>query len=313
MPLRCFVVLTSALVVASVTTASHAGPCEADKTYLAQCKQLSKAASKNMCEPDRLYTNSQKNAAAWQAAVADAPGLEKRFASFAARYPKCIDDPKARKCRVTRFQLRDCKNLKDKYAKAWEAKKKYAHKEVARFLPHFEKQVKADPKGSYKYFRNAQKYLSKVLGSVLWVEPSNAEFLAYKAQIRALKKKMNAANLDVIAKVRCPKAGAKNRRLAKTLMGVYKGWLGTLSYKVRARKLRMAKKVVKETDWRGTKWEYGYVTSCIEDLSDKADPARCSVNELSFKRSKPAGKSWSKWSFHGHGARDDAMLCKNVR
>ncbi len=302
-----------AVCLAVVPRLAKAGPCEKNKVYAAECKALYVAAQKNMCEPDRLYTNSVSNANAWQQAVKNAQALEDSFVAFAAKYPTCIDDKFAKKCRITKYHLRDCKDLVKKYEKSWLDKIKYAHKEVARFLPGFEKKVKESPKDSYKYFRQAQKYLSKVLGSVLWVDPTNKDFLAYGARIRVLKKKMNAANMDELAKIRCPKAGAKNKKLSRKLMKTYKKWLGGLSYKVKPHSLRMAKRVIKETDFRGTKWEYGYVTTCIEDLSDKKDPARCAVNELSFKRSKPSGKSWSKWSFNGHGARDDAMLCKNIR
>lgn len=91
--------------------------------------------------------------------------------------------------------------------------------------------------------------MTKNMGRVLWVSPGDTEFVAYGTEIRALRKEFRGANMDVISKVTCPKAGVKNRRLQKKLMGVYKTWLGKLSYNVKAHKLRWAKKTVQKTDW----------------------------------------------------------------
>lgn len=59
-----------------------------------------------------------------------------------------------------------------------------------------------------------------------------------------------AANLDRLKKVTCPKA-----------MKSYKVFLSKLS--------------TQATDSAGTKWEYAYTTTCIEELADKSVPARC--------------------------------------
>ena len=96
-------------------------------------------------------------------------------------------------------------------------------------------------------------------------------------------------------------------------MKSYKVFLSKLSTKAKPHKLGLDKSVIKETDSAGTKWEYAYTTTCIEELADKSDPARCSVQSVSFKRSKPRKGRWSGWTFRAHGARDDAMLCKNMK
>ncbi len=297
----------------AATQAQAADKCAKDKKFMKVCQELTAARERNMCNPSQIGIRNPETATAWLQARADAAALEARFQAVVKDFPKCYNREDATNCAIWEQNVRECSDLPKKYEEAWKGKIKSAQDEVDRFLPDFEKKVGTAPKEAYKSWPDVKRYLSKEMGTVLWVEPDNAQFLALEARLRELKKKMTAANMDEIKSVQCPKAGKPNPGLAKTLMKVYEAWLSGLSRPVKALKLLMAEKVHQETDWQGTKWEYGYVTTCIEDKSDMEDPARCSVQELSFKRSKPVGKGWSGWSFNGHGARDDAMLCKNVK
>lgn len=324
--------------VVLVAPSASAGQCEDDKVYAAECAALADIYAREMCRPSQFVIRDAVSANEWIEARKHASDMEERFKAVAENYPQCMDDPDAKKCRIGAMHLRDCSGLPQKFEDAWVQKIGYFLTEVLKHIPtaatipgveeqavtgRKKKKKKAkpaaedageqDPKAAFKHLRAASGYLNKDLNGLLAVEPDHAVLLAVKAHMHALMVELRAKNLDEIAKIQCPKAGAKNAALEATLMHVYGGWLSGLTAKLKAHKLRMAQKVVAETDWQGTKWEYGYTTTCIEELADPEDPARCSVQEVSFKRSKPAGKGWSEWSFHGSGALDEPMLCTNIK
>ena len=338
--MRVSTMLLCVLAAIFVAPSASAGACENDKTYAAECAALSALYASEMCRPSQFTIRDASSANEWIEARKHASDIEARFKAVGEKYPQCMDDPDAKKCRIGAMHLRDCAGLPKKFEEAWTKKLSDMMSEVLRHVPSaatipgVSEQLEAgskkkrkkkkkknnaqttgdeDPKAAFKHLRAASGYLNKDLNGLLAVEPDNALLLAVKAHMHALMVDLRSKNLDEIAKIKCPKAGAKNAGLQKKLMKVYAAWLNGLTAKRKPHKLRMAKKVIKETDWQGTKWEYGYTTTCIEELEDPSDPARCSVQEVSFKRSKPAGKGWSAWSFHGSGALDEPMLCKNIK
>lgn len=304
---RIHVLSLIATGVMLVPTLSQAQQCK-EAAYLAECKPLQAAVAANLCEPERLRPVTPQMATRWTQAVAAAPELQARLEAFAQKYPDCIGFRKT-SCALFKTTLRDCTDLPKKYADARKEHVSWAKKEIDRHLPGIEKTT--DLAEAFKRLKNSERHFTKNLGTVLWIEPNHTEFNAIVERLRTLRKKLTAANMEEIAKVKCP-ASTRDKGLAKTLTGVYQKWLGTLSYPVKAHRVSLQRSVVKETDWQGTKWEYANTTTCIEDTADTTDPARCAVNEVSFKRSKPSSKGWSTWSFHGSGARNDSMLCKNL-
>jgi len=304
--------LTVFLLGGALASASAGTPCGVDKKWANECKAIKKQAE-SYCEPERMLTRSPEGAGKWIAARRDAGAFEKTVAAFAKKRPECLTEKVSKVCMFRQKHLDQCTGLAAKFEKAWPEKVTSERKEVMRHLPTLEKKSKTEPKETWAYYNNAKRYLTKVFGAVLMIEPTNKEFLGYKERFKAVSRVIVNANLDRLAKVKCPKPGKPNAKLQKTLKKAYKGFLGKLSYPVKAHKLGLDKAVIKETDISGTKWEYAYTTTCIEETADKKDPARCSVQSVSFKRSKPPGKKWSEWSFRGHGAKDDAMLCKNLK
>ena len=290
--------------------ASPASPCKG-KDYVSECKAIKQKIESKLCRPSDLYILSPEDATHWIEAMSNAAALEARATKYIAKYGHCTEK-RTNKCKEYKSVVAMCTGLKAKYDKAWGKKVKWARQELARVL----KEVKSrkDPKSAYKALRAYQRDLVKNLYTVLWVEPNHTEFKKIEAQVQALRKKYRSANLDEISKVQCPKGARKrNKGLEKKLLKVYQPWLSRALVKQRAKVLRQNKPLVKKTDVFGTKWEYAYTVTCVEELADPKDPARCSVNEISFKRSKRKGKKWSAWTVHGAGGRHDAMLCKKIK
>jgi hypothetical protein len=304
-------ICTSLVLLCGVAHAAE--PCGSDKAWAKECSALTDQV-RTMCEPEKFITRSPEGAAKWLEAVnGGAVAFEKQIKAFAEKHPHCLTEQTAKNCRFDQRIVDQCTDLPAKFTKAWPDKIASERKEVERHLPNIEKKAQEDPKGSWSYYNDVKRYLPKAFGSVLWIEPDNAEFLAYQDRLKKAGKLIVAANLDRLEKVTCPKAGKPDPKLEKDLMKAYGVFLGKLSIKTKAHKLGMDRTVVKETDIFATQWEYANTTTCIEELADPSDPARCSVQSVSFKRSKPLGKKWSEWSFRAHGARDDAMLCKNLK
>ena len=293
--------------------AHAAEPCGSDKAWAKECSALT-AKVRSMCEPERFLTRSPEGAAKWVTAVnGGAAAFEKEIKAFAKKHPHCLTEESSKNCGFNQKIVDDCTDLPAKFKAAWPDKITSERKEVERNLPGLEEKAKEDPKGSWSNYNSVKRYMIKVFGSVLWIEPDNAEFLAYKDRLKKVGKVVVAANLDRLEKVTCPKARKPDPKLEKVLMKAYGIFLGKLTSKAKAHRLGLERSIIKETDIFATQWEFANTTTCIEELADRSDPARCSVQSVSFKRSKPLGKKWSNWSFRAHGARDDAMLCKNMK
>ncbi len=140
---------------------------------------------------------------------------------------------------------------------------------------------------------------------------AKAQLLAKRAEVDAMKAKVQAGINEQLRTKFCPKGSKPNKKLEKILQAVYVEWVnrntpGATKLKV----LRMNGPVVTRRSGSDVQ-ETANTVMCYRDTKLTAEPA-CHYDMLSFSRTKSAGGRWGEWTRGGAGEHGP-LFCDNAK
>jgi hypothetical protein len=154
------------------------------------------------------------------------------------------------------------------------------------------------------------------LSTVELINVDKKKVAALQAWMKTEEAHWAKAREKALAKVKCPKATNKNKKLTKKLRKVLTAHAETTKKKGSTLKETMhkfglaGKATQKREAFKRVLHEDLPAFSCVEQVRGKDQT--CRIFEITFRRSKPDGGRWGDWGFYSVGGGGE-MLCSNLR